>query len=129
VTEEIRVLIVDDQFSAREGLKALLAFSPRINIVSEASNGQEAVLLMRQCQPDVVLMDARMPLMDGLEATRLIKEQWPQIKVIVLTLFASYRKEALAAGADHFVLKGDPSESLQDLILSLFPLGDSEHGQ
>jgi DNA-binding NarL/FixJ family response regulator len=92
-------------------------------VIGEASNGQEVVQLVAEKQPDVVLMDVQMPEMDGLEATRLIKKQWPQVKVMILTMFPSRRAEALAAGADHFLLKGCPAESLQDAILSLFSVG------
>jgi DNA-binding NarL/FixJ family response regulator len=123
VNQEIRVLIADDQRSTREGFKALLAFAPQIEVIAEASNGQEAVQLVAEKQPDVVLMDAQMPVMDGLEATRLIKDRWPQVKVIVFTMFPSRRAEALAVGADHFLLKGGAAKSLQDTILSLFSVG------
>ena len=70
-------------------------------------------------QPNVVLMDLRMPVMDGLEATRQIKNRWPQVKVIVLTMHGSHEDEALAAGADRFVLKGSPGSSLTEVIRSL----------
>lgn len=120
MNQKIRVLIADDQRSARQGLKALLAFAPQIEVIGEASDGQEVVQLVAEKQPAVVLMDVQMPEMDGLEATRLIKKQWPQVKVMILTMFPSRRAEALAAGADHFLLKGCPAESLQDAILSLF---------
>lgn len=125
MNQEIRVLIADDQRSTREGFKALLAFAPQIEVIAEASNGQEAVQLVAEKQPDVVLMDAQMPVMDGLEATRLIKDRWPQVKVIVFTMFPSRRAEALAVGADHFLLKGGAAKSLQDIILSLFSVGSS----
>jgi len=120
VSQKIRVLIADDQRSARQGLKALLAFAPQIKVIGEASNGQEAVELVAEKQPDVVLMDVQMPEIDGLEATRLIKNRWPQVKVLMLTMFPSRRPEALAVGADLFLLKGGTAESLQDAILSLF---------
>jgi DNA-binding NarL/FixJ family response regulator len=123
VSQRIRVLIADDQRSARQGLKALLAFAPQIEVIGEASNGQEIVELAAEKQPDVVLMDVQMPEMDGLEATRVIKSQWPQVKVIMLTMFPSRRPEALAVGADHFLLKGCSAESLQDAILSLSCIG------
>jgi CheY-like chemotaxis protein len=69
-------------------------------------------------QPDVVIMDLQMPVMDGVEATRLIKRQWPAIKVIVVTVQAARRGEAFVAGADHFLLKGDGPEALQHAIQS-----------
>jgi DNA-binding NarL/FixJ family response regulator len=111
------VLIVDDRFQARDALRTLLDISPTVTVVAEAANGQEAVQLTEQCRPDVVLMDAHMPGMDGLEATRLIKERWPVCKVIVLTAYAFHRINALAAGADAFLIKGCPPEELLAAIL------------
>ena len=67
-------------------------------------------------QPDVVLMDVRMPVMDGIEATRRIKESWPQVKVLVLSMYAEHREEALEAGADHFMVKGRMFQLLEDTI-------------
>jgi DNA-binding NarL/FixJ family response regulator len=73
--------------------------------------------LVTECQPDVVLMDARMPGMDGLEATRLIKDTWPEVKVVVLTMYPTYRARAQAAGADAFLVKGCSPEVLLAAIL------------
>jgi DNA-binding NarL/FixJ family response regulator len=98
---------------------ALLELAPDIEVTHEASNGREAVQIVAQEQPDVVLMDVRMPVMDGLEATRHIKNRWPQVKVIVLTMYPSNEAQALAAGADRFVLKGATSNSLAGVIRSL----------
>jgi len=113
----IRVLIADDRLSSRNGLKALLVTQPGIEIVGEAADGQETILFVEQCRPDVVLMDVRMPLIDGLEATRIIKDRWPEVKVIVLTMYPSHQAEALAAGADAFLVKGCPAEDLLEAIL------------
>jgi DNA-binding NarL/FixJ family response regulator len=112
-----RVLIVEDRTQTREGLKALLATAPPVQVVGEAADGREAILLITELQPDVVLMDASMPVMDGLEATRLVKTQWPQIRVIVLTVHTALRAEALAAGADAFLVKGCPAGELLAAIL------------
>jgi len=117
MTMQTRVLIADDRRPSRSRLRAVLAVRPEIVIVGEAADGQEAVRLVAECRPDVVLMDARMPVMDGLEATWLIKERWPVVKVIVLTIRASYRADALAAGADTFLVKGCPAEELLEAIL------------
>ncbi len=112
-----RVLIADDNDRARVGLRALLALRPEIEIVGEAADGEEAVQKVRDGRPDVVLMDARMPQMDGLEATRQIKGHWPQVRIVVVSMYASHRAEALAAGADAFLVKGCPAGELLDAIL------------
>ena len=112
-----QVLIVDDRTQTREGLKALLATAPAVQVVGEAADGREAMRLIEARQPDVVLMDASMPVMDGLEATRLVKTLWPQIRVIVLTVHTALRAEALDAGADAFLVKGCPAGDLLAAIL------------
>jgi DNA-binding NarL/FixJ family response regulator len=114
---QMRVLIADDRVRARSGLRALLDLRPEIVVDGEAADGQEALQLVEACRPDVVLMDARMPVLDGLEATRLIKEKWPEIRVVVLTIHASYRADALASGADAFLIKGCPAAELLRAIL------------
>lgn len=115
--QHISVLIADDRLSSRDGLKALLVTQPGIEIVGEAADGQETIQFVEQCRPDVVLMDVRMPLIDGLEATRIIKDRWPEVKVIMLTVYPSYQAEALAAGADAFLVKGCTAE---DLLKTIF---------
>jgi len=112
MTECIQVLIVDDQARARKSLRALLSTWPVPQKVREAASGQEAVRLVEQAQPDVVLMDICMPGMDGLQATRLIKARCPQAKVVVLTMYGEYEAEAMTAGADAFVAKGEPADCL-----------------
>jgi DNA-binding NarL/FixJ family response regulator len=109
---KIRVLIADDRLPSRDGLRALAATWPRVEVVAEAGDGREAVRQVEACRPDVVLMDVRMPVMDGLAATRLIKECWPQIRVVILTMYPVHRKEALSAGADAFLVKGCSTEDL-----------------
>lgn len=114
----IRVLITDDHARSRNSLRALLATWSEIEVVGEAANGREAVRRVEEWQPDVVLMDARMPVLNGLEATRLIKNSWPEVRIIVLTLYATYRTEALAAGANAFLIKGCSDEQLLAAILN-----------
>jgi DNA-binding NarL/FixJ family response regulator len=89
-----------------------------VEVVGEAADGREAVQMVERYRPDVVLMDARMPVMDGLEATRVIKDKWPEVKIIVLTMYPAYRAQALAAGADACLIKGCPPEDLLKAILS-----------
>jgi DNA-binding NarL/FixJ family response regulator len=112
MAQPTRILIVDDSARAREGLRALLATWPQITVVGEAANGQDAVRLVAECRPDVVLMDLHMPVLDGVRATQLIKHQWPAVTVIVLTMYATEQITALTAGADAFLIKGGPSERL-----------------
>lgn len=112
MTRCIQVLIVEDQSRARKSLKALLSTWPDLQELREASCGEEAAQLVEQHQPDVVLMDICMPGMGGLQATRLIKTRWPLVKVVVLTMYCEYEAEAMAAGADAFVAKGEPADCL-----------------
>ena len=116
-----RLLIADDDSRVRQGLKAVFnmlqlthepAHGSEVEIVGEARNGQEAVALAEQYLPDVVLMDVRMPVVDGLQATSIIKKRWPEMRVVLLTLHSSCRSEASAAGADAFVIKGGSAEDL-----------------
>lgn len=96
----------------------MLEQAEHIEVVGEASDGQEAVAQAESLHPDVILMDVQMPVMDGLEATRRIKSQWPEVKVVALTMHANYRSQALAAGADAFLLKGCTAEELQAAIVA-----------
>ena len=123
--KQIDVLIADDQVKTRRGLKALLRFTPFIGMIWEAQEGEGAMKIVSEVKPDLVLMDIKMPLMDGLEATRRIKQTWPEVKVIILTMYPYYEKEALAAGADCFLVKGDKNLSIQDEILSLFIINNN----
>ena len=112
MAQAIRVLIADDSARTREGLRVLFATWPEITVVGEADNGQEAVRLVAECRPDIVLMDLHMPVLDGVQATQLIKQQWPAVTVIVLTMYAVEQSAALAAGADAFLIKGSVPERL-----------------
>ena len=119
----IRVLIVDDMQRARRSMRALLSTSPRFGEICEAGDGQEAVQQVREFQPDLVLMDIRMPGLNGLEATVQIKASWPYVKVIVLSMYTEYRDEALAAGADAFASKAEASEGLLNLVSAVLQKG------
>jgi DNA-binding NarL/FixJ family response regulator len=108
----MQILIADDQTRARQSLSALLATWPAVERIREASTGLEAVLSVEEAIPDVVVMDARMPEMDGLQATRVIKQRWPGVKVVVWSMYPEYEAEARCAGADAFVAKGEPPQRL-----------------
>jgi DNA-binding NarL/FixJ family response regulator len=119
--DEIRMIVVDNRDSNRRGLKALLAFEPSIVIIGEAADGAEAIQLVSNDRPDLVLMDIHMPVLDGLEATRRIKSTWPAVKVVLYSVNPSYRQEATLAGADGFMIKGGPGVTPSEIILSFFP--------
>ena len=119
----IRVLIVDDSTRARRGLRALLATWPEVEVVGEAINGEEAVRFVENCPPTVVLMDLQMPIMNGTEATRRIKERWPLVSIIAVTIDAAAQNAAIAAGADAFVLKGDAPEGLRCALAAASTIG------
>jgi DNA-binding NarL/FixJ family response regulator len=114
----IRVLLVDDQALFREGLEILLSVHKDMLVVGQASNGQEAVEVAAQVQPDVILMDVRMPILNGVQATRRLKKALPQCRVIVLTTFDDdeYVFDALRAGAAGYLLKDVPSARLVEAI-------------
>jgi DNA-binding NarL/FixJ family response regulator len=108
------VLIVDDDALIRDSLKMLLELEEDFQVTGTASDGQEAFTHCQQEQPDMVLMDIRMPVMDGVLGTRLIKQHFPHIRVVILTTFkdVEYIKEALKNGAEGYILKSQPADSI-----------------
>jgi len=114
----IRVLLVDDQTLIRQGLRLLLEIEPDIQVVGQASNGREALQQAEILQPDVVLMDVRMPEMDGVAATRELCVRFPDIKVVILTTFEDDETvfEGLKAGARGYLLKDISSEEMADAV-------------
>ena len=120
--QPVRVLIADDHPRSRSGLRALLATSAAVKVVGQAANGQEAVRLVEEYQPDVVLLDAQMPIMNGLQAAQHIKQRWPLIKVLILTMSHGDQFDAVSTSVDGILVKGCPVEKLWQAI---FHLGDS----
>ncbi len=121
----IRLLIADDHALVRSGLRSMLQREPGIEIVGEARNGREAVELCRSLRPDLILMDVRMPEMDGLEATRTIKRELPETGVLMVTMHENrdYMLEATKAGAAGYVLK---DASRNELISAVRRVVDAE---
>lgn len=105
VVDAIRVMIVDDNAAVREGLESILSANADITVVATAVNGEEAVDGVATHAPDVVLMDSQMPVMDGVEATRRIKETSPGVKILFLTVHSSHVPDGMEAGADAALLK------------------------
>ena len=114
----IRVLLVDDVEQVRRDLRTVLTLSSEIEIIGEAADGLEATSLAESLNPDVVLMDLEMPVLDGNEATRQIKSLHPSCRVIMLTVhdYPSARVAAHQSGADAFIVKGAPVESIVQTI-------------
>ena len=127
-TPPIRLLIVDDRTPAREGLHALISVigesisdpeRPSIVVVGEASDGAQAIKIVAEQHPEVVLMDVRMPGLNGLETMRLMKAYWPDLRIILISFYGVHRVEAIGAGADKFLLKGCSPEELLQAILEV----------
>ncbi len=118
----IRVMLVDDHAVVRSGLKAFLMVFDDMQLVGEASSGQEAIQLIERVQPDVVLMDLIMPDLDGAATTRSIRTRWPNIQVVALTSFREddLVKSALQAGAIGYLLKNVGADELADAIRSAY---------
>lgn len=127
----MKLMLVDDEQLIREGLAYLLSNYDDIEIVAQAANGEEALALAGTYPIDIILMDIRMPIMDGCTATKLIKEAYPKIKILILTTFRDdvYIKEALASGASGYLLKDSSPQliytSLQNVCTGGFVLDES----
>ena len=123
---KIRVLVTDDHAIVRDGICALLALTADVEAVGQATNGREALEMVAELAPDIVLMDIVMPLMDGLEATRRINKRFPETKVIVLTQYEDreYVLNAIESGASGFISKAAASSELTSAIRSVYQ-GDS----
>ncbi len=118
-----KILIADDNQIARKGLSALLNSFHRkkehpmgLEIIGEAANGQEAVMLAQDLTPDLIFMDINMPTMDGLEATKIIKEKTGNIKIVVLSMHNDQQETALQNGADAFIQKGTSAQTIKQVL-------------
>src|SRR5689334_4750244 len=118
MSESIRILIADDHPVVRTGLQGMLAKQAEFVIVGEAQNGEEALRLTGERHPDVVLMDLRMPVVDGVQATIRIRQQYPHVQILILTTYDSDRDivSAIHAGAIGYLLKDAPREDLYQAI-------------
>ncbi len=112
--QDVRVLITDDHPVVRTGLRGMISGEPGFDVVGEAENGKEALVLTGELRPDVVLMDLRMPEMDGVTAIRHIKEEYPEVQILVLTTYESDADilRAIETGATGYLLKDTPREEL-----------------
>ena len=119
---KIKILIVDDHVVVREGLSAMLSREPNIEVVGEAENGAQAIDKADKLKPDIVLMDLRMPEVDGVEAMQRIKQQHPEINFIVLTTYDNdeYIFKGIEAGARAYILKDSPREELFRAINAVY---------
>jgi DNA-binding NarL/FixJ family response regulator len=114
----IRLLLVDDQLLFRQGLASLLSLESDLEIIGQASNGQEAIAIAEQLQPDVILMDIQMPICDGIEATQVIHQRYPGIKILILSTFDDddYICRSLQAGALGYLLKDTTATQIANAI-------------
>lgn len=114
--DTIRIMLVDDHEVVREGVRRMLELEQDMKVVAQASSGQEALAQAKALSPEIVLMDMKMPGMDGIETTRLLKQQNPECKVVVLTLYSEYLPHAAQAGADGYIRKDLRREELIQAI-------------
>ena len=117
--EKIRTFIVDSCAEVRNGIQSILRAYPDIEVVGEAADGLDAIAKAEALEPSVILVDAQLPGMGGIEATRRIKERWPNIRVLFLTVHPSYIEAALGAGADDYLMKDCTRQELLQAIRSL----------
>jgi DNA-binding NarL/FixJ family response regulator len=123
VVQPITILIADDDVMIRQCLRCAVEADPRLQIHWEADNGLQALLMAQQYHPQIVLMDAQMPRMDGIEATRCLRKRDRNARILVMSVYDQLRGQALAAGADEFVTKDCGCEAIRAAIYRLVDLG------
>ncbi len=127
---KLRLMIVDDLKRTRDSLAALLLTWEQVGEIREAANGLEAIGLAQVFQPDLVIMDVRMLKLDGIDATRIIKQNTPEVKVVVMSMYPEYDDKAMLANADAFISKGETPERLLAIIqLLLIGVGKDDKGE
>jgi two-component system response regulator NreC len=121
MTEKVRILLADDHTIVRKGLAALLTGDGSAEVVGEASDGKETVVLAAQLRPDVIIMDIAMPEMSGIEATREIKAATPEVRILMLSMYdrREYVRQSIQAGADGYLLKSDAPEMLVSAVVAI----------
>ncbi|MBP3040524.1 response regulator transcription factor [Bacillaceae bacterium Marseille-Q3522] len=126
-----RIILAEDQNIVRQGLKMIIEQDPELKVVGEATTGSEAIERLETTVADMILMDVRMPVMNGIEATQKIKKRWPKVKIVILTTFndEEYAMEALKEGASGFLLKTSDGEKLIYSIRSCLEGGVAIHEQ
>ena len=126
-----RVLLVEDQTTVRQGLKVILEQDPNFKVTHEAENGMQAIKIMEDHWIDFIMMDVRMPMMNGIEATRIIKNRWPDTKILILTTFNDdeYALQALKDGANGFLLKTSEPAKLIEAVYSCMNGGLTIHDE
>ncbi|WP_077324915.1 response regulator transcription factor [Virgibacillus siamensis] len=124
-----RVMIAEDQEIVRQGLKVILEQDANLKVEHDVDNGQQALQVMEKFMIDFILMDVRMPVMNGIEATRQIKKRWPDVKILILTTFNDdeYAVQALREGANGFLLKTSDSKKLLEAVYSCMNGGLTIH--
>ncbi len=120
--KEIKVIIADDHPLVRQGIRKVLQLEPAIKVVAETTNGKDTVAMAKKLQPDVILMDINMPLINGMEATKIIKKEMPQVKILALTIHddEEYVYETVRSGATGYLLKDVDPGRLVEAVLKVY---------
>ena len=117
----MKLIIADDDILISDSLKIYIELDNDIEVIGTAKNGQEVISLCEKAIPDVILMDVRMPIMNGVEAAKIVKNRWPELHIVMLTTFNDNEliKEALAAGVDGYLLKSTPADGIVERIKAI----------